>query len=267
MGIISRLKLDHPALGTAGGSSLHASIEALLTKIGDMTNSRYFISDNLNNGASVDLDHNYQCAFSELKIILYSHNEGTGELTRIVTGGTPDLANFTIAATTSFETKKVTVTNNTGSQQDIATIIVQGDFAETIAELDDFDTGTAPLNNQVMQWVTATGKWTPKTLTVDTWLVQTKTSSFVAAVFDKDLCDTSGGAIVATIPTGASPGNVIQFFDAKGAFTSVNKLTLDVTTNSQKINGSTTDMDCEVPGRYWLEYMNATYGWALYRSL
>jgi len=265
MGIISRLKLDHPALGTAGGSALHAAIESLLTKVGDMTNSRYVISDNLNNAAYVDVDHNFQCAFTELKIILYSHNEGTGELLRIVAGGSPDLANFGIIATPSFETKKIRITNNTGSQQDIAVIVVQGDFAETLWELDDVDTADAPTNNQVLQYVAASSKWKPKTLTVDTWSVEQKTSSFTAVGFGKYQVDSAGGVIVATIPVGATAGTPILFFDSKGNF-ATNKLTLDITTNSQKINGSTTDVDCDVPGRYWLEYMNATYGWALYRN-
>ena len=161
MGIISRLKLDHPALGTAGGAALHTAIEALFTKIGDMTNSRYFISDNLNNAASVDLEHNYKSAFSELKIVLYGHNEGTGELTRLVSGGSPNLDSFAIIATPSFETTKIRITNNTGSQQDIATIIVQGDFAESLGELDDVNLSTPATDKQALLFNTATSRFIP----------------------------------------------------------------------------------------------------------
>lgn len=263
---LGRAKLVHPDLGYEGGAALETLVKAIYTRVSDFMNSRFFLADNLNNAASVDLDHNFKVAFSELKVVLYAHDEGTNELTRLVSGGSPNLDSFTIAATGGFATTKVTVTNNTGSQQDIAIMIIHADYAEKVSDLDDFDTTSAPTNLQVMQYLTATSKWTPRTLTVDSWNVTAKTANYSAAVFDKILADTSGGPFTIAIPSGASPGAVIQVHDSKGAFDSTNKVTLDVTTNTQKINGAATDKDLDAPGRYWLEYMNATYGWALYRN-
>jgi hypothetical protein len=260
MGIISRLLLDHPALGTAGGSALHGAIETMFTRIGDMIGSRFYISDNVNDGASVDWEHNFKCAISELKIILFSHDEGTGELTRIVSGGTPDLDDFTIIATPSFATTKIRVTNNTGGQVDIAGVIFQGDFAEVMKDLDDVDSGLAPLNDQVLQFETSSGKWKAKTFAGEAFSLSTKTSNFNFAVWNRIYADTTSGVIVGTLPTGALPGQKIELFDIRNKF-GVNKVTVDATTNSQLINGASNDWDCDVPGKYIFEYVDATFGW------
>jgi hypothetical protein len=123
MAIVSRLLLNHPALNTAGGSGLHTSIETLYTKIGDQTNSRFFTQDALANAASVDFEHNFKCAFADLRYDLYLRDTGTGELTLVSESA---LANYAILATPSFTTTKLRVTNNTGSPQDIAIVITQG---------------------------------------------------------------------------------------------------------------------------------------------
>ena len=58
MSVVSRLKVDHPALGTAGGSALHASVEAIYKKIGDNMADRFFYIQNLASAGAVDVDHN-----------------------------------------------------------------------------------------------------------------------------------------------------------------------------------------------------------------
>jgi len=262
MGIISRLLLDHPALGTAGGSALHASIEAIFKKIGDMTNSRYFVADNLDTATYIDWVHNFQCAFSELKVILYSHNEGTGELTRIVSGGTPDLDDFSIIATPSYETTKIRVTNNTGSTQDIACVIVQADFAEVMKDLDDVDSSLAPINDQVLQYDGVAAKWKARTLSGEFFTALTKTADFVFAVWNRIYADTTANVIIGTLPSGAVAGQKLEILDIRNNF-STNKFTIDVTTNTQKVNGSSSNYDCDVPGKYILEYVDATIGWVL----
>lgn len=157
---ISRLKLLHPDLGHPGGSDLHGHIATAFTKLGDMLNARYFSSAALANGATATFEHNFKCAFSELKYLLYSWNTGTGELTRIVTGGSPDLADFAIVATPANLTTQINVTNNTGSAQDIALVLTQGKGAESIDELTDVDiTSTAPQEGQSLVW--ATNKFVP----------------------------------------------------------------------------------------------------------
>lgn len=126
MAIISRLQLEHPALGDAGGSALHTAIEDIYEKIGDMTNARFFTQNALANAANVDFEHNYKCPFADLRYDLYLRDTGTGELTLISDSSTPALSSFTIAATPSFTTTRIRVTNSSGSSRDIALVVTQG---------------------------------------------------------------------------------------------------------------------------------------------
>jgi hypothetical protein len=129
MTIISRSKLDHPTLGEAGGSGLHTTMENLYTKLGDDSNSRFFTADTLANAASVNFDHNFKTAFSELSYNLYLRNTGTGELTLITETSTPSIYQFSLVARTSFETTQVTLTNSSGSTRDIALVLFQESIA------------------------------------------------------------------------------------------------------------------------------------------
>lgn len=126
MAIISRLQLEHPALGDAGGSALHTAIEDIYEKIGDMTNARFFTQNALANAANVDFEHNYKCPFADLRYDLYLRDTGTGELTLISDSSTPALSSFTIAATPSFTTTRIRVTNSSGSSRDISLVVTQG---------------------------------------------------------------------------------------------------------------------------------------------
>ncbi len=126
MTIVSRLQLDHPALGTAGGSSLHTAINDIYVKVGDNMNSRFFLAENLNTASSIDLEHNFKTAFSTLRYDLYLWDSGTEELTEVTDSSSPALSSFTIAATPSFTTTKVRVTNNSGSTQDLVLVVTHG---------------------------------------------------------------------------------------------------------------------------------------------
>jgi hypothetical protein len=154
MAIISRLKLDHPALGTAGGSALHTSIEAIYTKIGDMTNSRFFTQAALANGASQDFEHGFNVsAFDDLRYDLYLWNSGTGEITEVTV-----LTGWSILATPSFEKTKIRVTNNTGSSQDIALVVLNDPI--NINELVDVDTAGAE-EGQTLVYDSVNKIWIP----------------------------------------------------------------------------------------------------------
>jgi len=158
MTIVSRLQLDHPALGTAGGGALHASIEALYKKIGDNVGSRYFLALNLNNAAFVDLDHNFRCALDDLRIDLYLYDEGTTELTQITADSSPADYQFTLVATPGFTTTQLRVTNNSGSQQDLV-IIVNHDPIN-LAELENIDLVTdPPEDGQALVYQSSNKKW------------------------------------------------------------------------------------------------------------
>ena len=124
MTVISRLLLDHPALDTAGGAGLHASIENLYLRIGDNMDSRFFTEDALADSSSVTFEHNFKTDFDSIRFDLYLRDTGTGELTRVTEASTPSLSDFDVAATAGFLTTKVDVTNNSGSAQDVALVLV-----------------------------------------------------------------------------------------------------------------------------------------------
>ncbi len=150
---VGRLQVDHPDLGHDAGSGLHTKIRTIYQKLADNIGARYFEITALADTASIDLDHNFKDAFTNLRIHLFSRNVGDGELTRIVKGGSPDLDNFTIAATPGNLTTQTRITNNTGGPQDLAVIIFQGFFAEKFTDLSDVDLITTPPTvNQVVKW-------------------------------------------------------------------------------------------------------------------
>ncbi len=150
---VSRLKLVHPDIGYEGGVALHTFIRNGWTKLGDNINSRFFVKTDLADSASQDFEHNFLCDFSELNVLLYAYDEITSELTRITQGGTPDRDDFTIEATPAAEKSQLRVTNNTGSTQDIAIVVVQGRGAEKLNDLDDVDVQTTPPEDgQALVW-------------------------------------------------------------------------------------------------------------------
>lgn len=123
MTVVSRLQLNHPVLGTAGGTGLHASIEALFKKIGDNTSDRFFYVNNLANSGTEDLLHNFTTAFANLRIEVYKWNDSTQEVTLLDESTTPKLSDFTLQAKSGAELTTAQIVNNSGSQQDLAVAI------------------------------------------------------------------------------------------------------------------------------------------------
>lgn len=156
MTVISRLQLDHPALGTAGGPTLHAAVAALYKKLGDNLADRLFYMENLNDSAFVDCEHNFQVPFTELRYDLYLWVTGTGELTRITDVSTPDTGDFTVAAKVGDETTHIRVTNGSGAQRDLVLMVYNDPI--NLDELVDVEIAT-PANGEVLTWVTADSKW------------------------------------------------------------------------------------------------------------
>lgn len=189
---IGRLQVDHPDLGHLAGASLHTKIATIYQKLADNIGARYFEADALANGASVDLDHNFKDAFSNLRVHLFERNTGDGELTRIVSGGSPSLDDFVIAATPGNLTTQLRVTNNTGVSQDIAVIIFQGAFAEKLGDLSDIGTLKATTSNVS---VTSNVVLTDKALhLVDTTAARSLTMPAASANMFLTIKDISGEA-------------------------------------------------------------------------
>jgi len=132
MGIVSKLKLDHPALGTAGGAGLHASVEALYTKIGDNMNSRWFAINDFDQAETFDLDHNFTTDILNLSYDIWIHN-GT-EWVQLDETTTPLRSAFTVIEKVGFESTILQITNNTGGDNLTAAVSV---ILKTITLKDD----------------------------------------------------------------------------------------------------------------------------------
>lgn len=160
MSIISRLKLDHPALGTPGGVALHQKIEDIYKKIGDNMADRFFTIENFDNSTSVDLDHNFNTNLANLRYDIYSWDTSTGELTLLTNTTTPSKNSFPVVAKTGAEKTHITITNNSGGQVDIV-VLMYHDPIE-LDELTDVDLVTSPPEDgQALVYDNVTKKWLP----------------------------------------------------------------------------------------------------------
>ena len=74
MTILGRQKLDHPALGTAGGSTLHTAIETMFTNISNDGSGRFKSYSAVANSAVTVVEHNFGVVFEDLNVYLYILN-------------------------------------------------------------------------------------------------------------------------------------------------------------------------------------------------
>ena len=127
---ISRLRVDHPNLGHVGGAPLHSHIADIYRKIGDNMDSRYEEWTGIANSGTVTHNHNFNVAFAELRILLYS---GTGSSkTRIED---PAGSGWTIVATSGFTLTQIDITApGSGGPHDFSVIVVNGNEIFTAPE-------------------------------------------------------------------------------------------------------------------------------------
>ncbi len=86
------------------------------------------------------------------------------------------------------------------------------------------------------------------------------TSSYTAVDGDQIICDTTGGVLTITLPTGPSVGSEVSFIDG-GQQYSVNALTVDP--GVENISGSAGSINVSTDNQnFTLVYVNATVGWA-----
>lgn len=160
--VISRLELDHPDLGTPGGSALHTAIAAMYTKIGDNMADRYFPISNLNAAASVDCEHNFNTAITNLKFDIYGWNETTGELTYLDETTTPKLSEISIVAKVGNTKKQITVTNNSSGQVDLGIVVLQEVIKLSEGDIKDIDIiSVPPEDGQSLVYETSSAKFKP----------------------------------------------------------------------------------------------------------
>lgn len=161
MAIVSRLQLDHPALGTVGGAPLHAQIEALYVKLGNAVQSRWFQITDFDNGESFDLEHNFDTDITNLRYDLYVFTGGQWVL--ITPTSSPALSAFTFAETVGFEDTKLTVTNVSGGDDLLAAVVIQNDpLYLSQGDVSDIDiTTTPPEEGQALVWDDILKKFKP----------------------------------------------------------------------------------------------------------
>jgi hypothetical protein len=105
MAIISRRQYDHPALATAGGSALHASISNLYTVIGDDSMSRYKAFTAVANSSVGVIAHEFGLDFANLKVQIF-----TGTYPALTLVSDPIGTGWTVAATTGLASRSIDVT-------------------------------------------------------------------------------------------------------------------------------------------------------------
>jgi hypothetical protein len=160
--IVSRLQLDHPALGAAGGSGLHAAVEAIYTKIGNNISSRILVALNLNNLATATLTHDFLTAFGNLRYDLYLYDEVTTALTRLDDVSSPLRSAFAVTANGTNPTTQIDVVNNSGAQRDLALVLHCDVLKLAEGDVKDIDiTTTAPQDGQALVWDAASSKFLP----------------------------------------------------------------------------------------------------------
>lgn len=161
MAVVSRLELDHPALGTTGGSGLHASIEAIYTKIGNNLADRLFYVENLADAATADLDHNFGTDLSNLRYDVYLWDTGTQVLTLITNSSSPARSAFPIIERPSFEYTQARLTNSSGAERDLVVMFYHDPIELLGNDIKDVDNTTAIEDGQTLVYDSNSGKLKP----------------------------------------------------------------------------------------------------------
>lgn len=157
MTIVGRSQIDHPALGTAGGSALHAAIETIYTNIGNDLAGRYETAASVANSTLTTFTHNFGVQFSDLKVLLYTGTHPN--LTRV---SDPVASSWTIAANgTNPKTEIDVTTPPSGGPHTFALMVTHGRGAEKLKDLDDVDFSVAPVDGQLFIYDSGTSKWEP----------------------------------------------------------------------------------------------------------
>lgn len=189
MTIVGRSKIDHPALGTAGGSALHASIETIYTNVGDHLGGRFNAYSSIANSAVTTIDHNFGVQFADLKVMLY-----TGSHPSLVRVSDPVASGWTIAATGGFLKTKIDVTApSSGGPHTFSVFIAATRGTEKLDDLDDVNLSTLPVDGQLLIYDTGTSQWLPAYLKYASETA-TITSNTITATTSKTMQRVTGAA-------------------------------------------------------------------------
>lgn len=180
MPIVGRSKIDHPSLGTVGGSTLHAQIENIYTNIGNHLAGRYFAFATIANNTTSTIDHNFGAPFADYKVYIYTGSHPS--LTRV---SNPSASGWTIIATPGFEQTRINVTTPaTGGPHTFAVFMTQGRGAEILDDLDDVLIASTPSDNAILVYDAANSRWIPSSAFVEGVLLPRGTSAQRPAASD-----------------------------------------------------------------------------------
>lgn len=161
MAVVSRLELNHPALGTAGGAGLHASVEALYQKIGDAMDSRWFSLADFDQAEVVDLQHNFDTDIENLRWDLYNYVGGQWVL--LTNASSPLRSAFTVIEKVGFEDTTLQITNNTGGDNLTFAVVLSNDPIHlSSGDVKDVDVSTTPpQDGQALVFDSVSSKFKP----------------------------------------------------------------------------------------------------------
>lgn len=161
MTIVSKLQLNHPSLGTAGGAGLHSSIESLYTKIGDNMADRWFSLTDFDQAETVDLEHNFETDISNLRYDLYNYTGG--EWVRLTADTSPARSAFSVIEKVGFEDTILQITNNTGGNNLTFAVCLTFDSVSLVDnDVKDIDiVSTTPEDGQALVYEASTKKFKP----------------------------------------------------------------------------------------------------------
>ena len=197
MATVSRLILAHPALGTAGGASLHTAIEALYQKIGDAIADRFYQITDFDNGESVDCEHNFDTDIVNLRWDIYVFTGG--QWVRTSDDTSPLRSAFTVAETVGFEDTKLTITNvSAGNDLLVAFVVVNDPISLEDGDIIDIDiTTTPPEDGQALVYNSTIDKFKPGASGDSSFKIQSVTDPS-AVIKGGYLLDPMSGAEYAT---------------------------------------------------------------------
>lgn len=224
MAVVSRLQLNHPALGTTGGASLHTAIEALYTKLGDAMADRYFALTDFDNGETVDLLHNFDTDIANLRYDLYNYTGG--QWVEVTTTSSPALSAFTIIEKVGFEDTTLQITNVSGGNDlEMAVVLVNDPIRLLGNDIKDIDNTTPIEDGQSLVYDSLTSKLKPGASGDSSFKVQSVTTpnavikgGFLIDDAGKELATYNGslyGAdITANLTTilGSSPADATTYY-------------------------------------------------------
>jgi hypothetical protein len=256
MTIVGRSQIDNPALGTSGGSALHAAIETIYTNIGDHLGARYNTAASIANSAVTTFTHNFGIPFSDLKVLIY-----TGTHPNLVRVSDPAAAGWTIAATSGFVKTKIDVTAPaSGGPHTFAVITIQTRGAEKLADLDDINTAT-PIDGQFLIYDTATSEWIPNYLKYKTESATIASNTLTPATGANIQRITSGAADLQMV---ASPldGKVYVITNETGSSIQIKNDT-GATAANRIYTGTGTDFTLKSQASVTLIYITGLSRWIL----